>query len=442
MKRFYLLLWLLTGLTSYAATPAGVWSGTLDILGNRIPLVVDFDKSIVRSPLQSREDIPATITTSGDTLDIKVDMVGLTFSGICSGDIIRGTLCQSGMQFPVDFTPGDYVPDRPQTPSPPFPYATVELTVPTGDASLSGTLTLPMQYYTKGASKVPVVVLVSGSGQQNRDEEIMGHKPFAVLAHHLALAGIATFRYDDRGFGKSTGGLESATTATFADDAACVVNYLRDMQPHFKSVGLLGHSEGGTIGYILGSRGVVDFIVSLAGPSSSGKDVLLYQNHELLGHTVSQEVAGQYVEGLKRVLDYMVSNPESYSWPGLEKAIIDLNLLSAGMIDNYRSIISTRNPWLDFFISYNPLPEVARITCPVMAVGGTLDMQVDAEANLETLRSVLTIPIEKQMLKIYPSLNHLFQTATTGMPQEYGSIQQTISPELIDDIIRWIKKVG
>lgn len=280
--------------------------------------------------------------------------------------------------------------------------------------------------------------MVSGSGQQNRDEEIMGHRPFAVIAHNLALAGIASFRYDDRGCGNSTGSLDEATTSTFAADAQVAVDYFRNYTPHFKSVGILGHSEGGTIAFMLGARNKVDFIVSLAGPASTGRDVLLYQNYKLLSHMAGNEIANQYVEGLKSLLDYMVSHPDAKSWPEVNAAAKELILLSPEMIENYRQIISTRNPWIDYFISYNPLTDIASITCPVMAIGGTLDMQVDTEGTLETLRAYLSTSEDSQNLKMYPGLNHLLQHSSTGLPLEYGDISETISPEVLNDISRWI----
>ncbi len=439
MKQSLLLLIIaIQALIVSATVPSGIWSGKLDLMGTEMPLVIDFDHSTLKSPLQSDTAIPAEIVVNGDTVTINVKMIGLTYRGVYSKDTINGNLSQSGMKFPMVFIPGDYIPERPQTPTPPFPYTAVDMSIPIDGGELSGTLTVPIQYYTKGASAVPLVIMVSGSGQQNRDEEIMGHKPFAVIAHHLALAGIASFRYDDRGFGKSTGSLDGATTSTFAADAQAAVDYFRNFKPHFKSVGILGHSEGGTIAFMLGARNKVDFIVSLAGPASSGKDVLLYQNYKLLSLMVGDEVANQYVEGLKALLDYMISHPDAKTWPEVDTVAKELILLSPEMVENYRQIISTRNPWMDYFISYNPLTDISSITCPVMAIGGMLDMQVDAEGTLETLRAYLSIPENNQNLKMYPGLNHLLQHSSTGLPQEYGDISETISPEVLSDISRWI----
>lgn len=285
--------------------------------------------------------------------------------------------------------------NRPQTPQPPFPYQTEEVTFTNteADATFAGTLTVP-------ANAKCVLLMVTGSGLQNRDEEIFGHKPFAVIADCLAHNGIATLRYDDRGFGESKGGNPAyATTQDFADDAAAGIAWLRQ-SGRFQQVGILGHSEGGTIAFMLGGKGLVDFIVSLAGTTVSGDSILLEQNRALYGELVKD-----------LTIDDIRNNPQI-------KQI----------------------PWYQFFVTYNPQDDIASITCPVMAVNGEKDIQVPAAMNLNALRR--TLPANKHhLIKSYPDLNHLFQHCETGMPDEYEAIEETFSEDVLNDIATWIQSV-
>ena len=274
----------------------------------------------------------------------------------------------------------------------PFPYQSEEVTFSNdkAGATLAGTLTLP-------DNAKCVLLMVTGSGQQNRDEEILGHKPFADIADRLARNGIATLRYDDRATAQSVGGdVINATTRDFADDAACGIEWLRN-SGKFQHVGIIGHSEGGSIAFMLGSQGLVDFIVSLAGPCVGGDSILLQQNYALYGELA----AGLTIDDIR-------NNPQIQ-----------------------------QIPWYRFFVNYNPQDDIARIACPVMAVNGEKDCQVDAAMNLSALRRTLK-PSDKHLIKSYPGLNHLFRHCETGMPDEYGAIDETISEEVIDDIIAWV----
>ena len=284
---------------------------------------------------------------------------------------------------------------RPQTPQPPFPYQTEEVafTNENAEATFCGTLTLP-----KGANTV--MLMVTGSGQQNRDEELFEHKPFAVIADYLARHGIATLRYDDRATGKSVGGdVKDATTKDFADDALAGIEWLRQNK-RFKKVGIIGHSEGGLIAFMLGALDKVDFIVSLAGPAVRGDSLLLEQNKALLGDKA---------KGLT--------------------------------IESVRSNVSAlQKSWYNFYIDYDPQPDLARIACPVMAVNGSKDLQVVASQNIPALRRLLT-KNGQNVIKEYPDLNHLFQYCQTGIPTEYGQIEETFSEEVLNDIVEWIQQL-
>jgi hypothetical protein len=335
---------------------------------------------------------------SDDSLSISCSTINATFTARLEGDTLRGVFTQHGQPMPLRLTPGTYESRRPQTPQPPFPYPTEEVHFINTEAgvTLAGTLSLPAN-----VELPPVVLMVTGSGQQNRDEELFLHRPFAVLADYLARHGIASLRYDDRGFGQSTGGeVANATTQDFADDAQAGIEWLR-RSGRFSKVGLLGHSEGGAIAFILGGKNLLDFIVSLAGPALKGDTLLLLQQKAVLGPLADFTT----LESLR------------------------LNILLRG------------NPWLHFYIDYDPKDDIAHTTCPVFALNGSKDVQVVPGPNLEALQCTLP-PNKSHLFKEYPDLNHLFQHCTTGSPKEYGTIEETISEEVLRDIANWILTIN
>ena len=324
--------------------------------------------------------------------------ISATCSACLQGDTLRGSFDHHGQSMPLNPAREANEANRPQTPQPPFPYATEEVQFANAEAgaTLSGTLSLPAD-----VERPPVVLMVTGSGQQNRDEELFQHRPFAVLADYLARHGIASLRYDDRGFGQSKGGeVANATTKDFADDAQAGVEWLR-RSGRFSQVGLLGHSEGGAIAFILGAKGVPDFIVSLAGPALKGDTLLHLQQKAILG-----PLAG----------------------------LTSIESLRA-------NILLTGNPWLRFYIDYNPQSDIARVDCPVFALNGSKDLQVVPTPNLEALQRILP-PNKHHLFREYPELNHLFQHCTTGNPKEYSTIEETISEEVLRDISDWILTIN
>lgn len=425
---------------------AGVWNGVLSIGANRLPIVFNVADSAgilavtLDSPAQGVFGLPAELAESGDTMRLSVPMIAVKYSGVRTDDAIVGTFSQQGYEFPLTMNFGPYVPQRPQTPQPPFPYNVqeVEFVNPIDSARLSGTLTVPYSYQMSKPGTVPAVVMVTGSGQQNRDEEIFNHKPFAVIAHALASNGIASLRYDDRGFGRSTGDFGNATTATFATDASAAVDFLKSQKKAFGKIGVLGHSEGGTIAFMLAAKGEPDFIVSLAGPAVAGDSIMYAQNERLLREMgLTETQLKEYIEGLSMVFSKMAC--------GDKEQLLEINAdrfpdLSPELIENLKSIASQDNAWMNFFVGYDPQPEIAKISCPVFALNGGLDIQVDAEINLAALRRLLP-ENEKTLIKSYPGLNHMFQHATTGMPGEYGLIDETISEEVLTDLVRWIRNL-
>ena len=408
MKKTLLLLCLLCPFFGVSAQHAmdGVWTGKLNVGPQTLTLVLHVAHEAsgnavcsLDSPDQGAMNIPVKSDyCSADSISVSLEQLGLSYQGRLKGDEIVGTFTQ-GMAFPLTLKRGEEKLKRPQNPVEPFPYKTEEVTFTnaTDKATLVGTLSYPTDY-KKG--KTPVVLMVTGSGQENRDEEIFGHKPFLVIADYLARHGVASLRYDDRGFGKSTGGdVKHATTVDFARDAASGIEFLHTLKC-FSKVGVLGHSEGGSIAFMLGAKGKVDFVISMAGIGVRGDTALTAQANRLL------ELSGQPMR--LSTLQYRVN------------------------------AYMKKSPWLNFFMDYDPSGDISKALCPVMAINGERDVQVISSLNLIGIKAHLT-ENPKNFVKEYPALNHLFQHCTTGNVSEYRMIEETISPEVLEDIVRFIK---
>lgn len=404
-----LLLSILTGRAQVNPTTAliGSWSGQLVVGPMSLTLVLHlkqadgFVEVALDSPDQGARNLSASKEyLSDDSIAITLDYLNVTYRACLKEGKLDGTFTQNGMNIPLVMSRGVVERKRPQCPQQPYPYETEEVMFPnvTDYVTLAGTLTLPVGYEKK--QKPLAMLLVSGSGLQNRDEEVFDHKPFLVIADYLARQGIATLRYDDRDTGKSVGGeVKNATSEDFMRDAAAGIDYLRS-RGAFAQVGILGHSEGALIAFMLGAQKKVDFIVSLAGPGVQGDTLLAAQGNRIL-------------------------------------ALADLS--TDFTVEKYRQQEEVRqSPWLQWFIDYDPSENIRQTSCPVFALNGDRDCQVISFLNLEAIRRLLP-PSEKNLVKEYPALNHLFQHATTGLPSEYGQIEETISPEVLQDIAQWIK---
>lgn len=440
MKKFYvILLALLIPVLTQAQNFEGNWNGKLAVGLQKLTLVfhVQGNTCTMDSPDQGAKGIPTTIENmTADSISIKIAAIGGSYVGKKTANGIEGTFTQSGMKFPLNLVAGDGAKNRPQTPKGPFDYTTKEVsfTNPTDGAILAGTLVIPKDY----TAKTPVVLMVSGSGLQNRDEEIMEHKPFLVLADYLAKFGIASLRYDDRSFGKSTGSVAQATTETFKQDAEAGLNYLRQNE-HFGKVGILGHSEGGTIAYLLAAAGKADFIVSMAGPTVSGKELLLEQNKLLLkAEGLPEQVVNDYVKVLGPVFDLRIQKINSEKPDEVIQELIkqyQVNL-PTGLQKNLEAVLAP-NVWNDYFLALTAQNEVRNMTCPALLLGGSKDLQVPAILNFYGFK----LKNRKSKIKVYPALNHLFQTCQTGAVSEYGEIEETISPEVLYDIMKFIEGI-
>ena len=444
MKQISFIILALLFPMSIFAQFAGEWQGKLSMGQSELILVFKFaqqDTTITGTldvPQQGAKNLPIDkIKLNGNKITLTISAIGLDYEGTLNeGDMptIEGEIRQMGYTFPVTLKPNIKV-NRPQTPKGPFPYLQEEVVFynSTDGNKLSGTLVKPLMMN----DKTPVAVLISGSGQQNRDEEIMEHKPFWVIADHLARNGIATLRYDDGGIGGSdTIGLTTATSETFKGDALAAVNYLKNKG--LKNIGIIGHSEGGLIAFMLGAE-IEDlrFIISLAGTAVSGNQILIEQNRLLLEKSgVSTNIIASYCDLLKEIYNIKRSNSQFDKESKIAELKNKYSNLPLQMTDNIAALLQPQ-AWIDYFISYDPTDALKKITCKILALNGNKDVQVIANQNISTLKQ--HIPSEQLTTKIYPDLNHLFQHCNTGMPNEYYQIEETIAPEILIDITNWIK---
>lgn len=432
----------------------GVWNGELNFGNNKIHLVFRFYQDDngnpackMDSPDQGVNGIEAQTELIGnDSLVIQIPNLGASYSGKRHEKTIVGTFSQSYFKLPLNLQEGELMRNRPQTPKEPFPYRTEEVrfTNPEGGAVLSGTLSYPADYGSPDTESrsCPVVLMVSGSGLQNRDEEIFGHKPFAVIADFLARNGIASLRYDDRGTGESSGEVENATSYDFMTDALAGMDYLRETG-RFGKVGVLGHSEGGAIAFMLGSRNKADFIVSLAGPGLRGDTVLAEQNRRslLLNHA-SETYADAVYRILTKIFDAKIRKSDIPDAEAFVDSLIkkeQLRFPEEGR-ENLVVSIRTENPWMDYFLAYSPVNDIRQTRCPVMAVNGDKDFQVASGANLGSIRKNLP-ENPRNLVKEYAGLNHLFQHCQTGNITEYANIEESFSEEVLQDIVKWIREL-
>ena len=430
MKRVVaVIVSLLLSLAAYSQT--GTWSGKVDVQGTSLSVVFHIEETgcTFDSPDQGARGIPAEASLSDlGKVVIKVPSIGATYEGLWLGGRIVGSLSQSGSSFPLTLVPGEPELKRPQTPVGPFPYSCEEVSFSNGDAVLKGTLVLP-EGYTRDT---PAVIMVTGSGQQNRDEEIFEHKPFAVIADALARNGIASLRYDDRGFGESTGDAVFCTTADLKDDALAGIGLLRE---RFGKVGVIGHSEGGTIALMIAAEGKADFIVSLAGMVVSGKELLLWQNRTILASSgFDQESVAVYCKLLEEAFDATIAGLPLPSAEG--KDLPDV------LVRNYQATaMQLKSPYLSYFIGLDARKSLDRICCPVLALNGTKDTQVEHESNLGALKAGLPSAVAAR-IEAVEGVNHLFQHCTTGAATEYREIEETFAPEVLGLIVGWIRSLN
>lgn len=405
----------------------GTWNGELNVMGNKVPLVFNFSTNgcTIDSPSQGVNGIQAEKTVKDDgTISVKVGMIGATFEGKMTDGEIKGTYIQNGFSLPLTLKPGKLVVKRPQTPVPPFPYKEESVSFTNAQYTFNGTLTLP-ENYTKNT---PVVLMVTGSGQQNRDEELFGHKPFAVIADALARQGIASLRYDDRGWGDKSVNFADFTTDDFRQDAAAAIPLLRK---RFNKVGILGHSEGGTIAMMLAAEGKADFIVSLAGMAISGKETLIMQNRQAMTAIgLPKEMVDSYCNSISKALDEIASGKKA-----TEINIDDVPVALKPI--TIKALQQADTPYIRHFLTVDVGKLLPKIKCPVLALNGTKDTQVDCDAN--TTRIEKGLARCKHSIEKIDGVNHMFQHCNTGIVTEYQQIEETIAPEVLQVVAKWIK---
>jgi pimeloyl-ACP methyl ester carboxylesterase len=395
------------------------------------------------SPDQGAKGITVTsVNYENAVLKLFIAMANAEYEGALGADgNITGTFRQMGMSFPLNLSR----PNRPQQPVKPYPYYEEEVSFENSEDSitLAGTLTLPQKDGVFSA-----VVLISGSGAQNRDEELLGHKPFLVLTDYLTRNGIAVLRYDDRGTGASQGTYYTATLENFASDAAAAVSYLRSREEvNIAKTGLIGHSEGADIAFMLaGKDTAIAYIVSMAGAAIKGDSLMKLQRYLISkAMNVSDKNIADNEELIRKIntlvqlhtADSVFNHPEQFVDeiipPTMRKDTLARNLYCKGLIQG-------ASPEIQSLLRYDPAEDLQKIKCPVLAINGEKDLQVPAAVNLEALKAALTKGGNKQVTtKMFAGLNHLFQECNTGLPAEYALIEQTFSPVALEEILNWIK---
>ncbi len=455
MKKTGLILFVfLIGLSIGAQDISGKWRGILNIQGTQLTLVFNITKTengytaTMDSPDQGAKGIPVTTIIYNKTiLKLEVFNAGIKYEGTLKADtIFSGTFKQRGLTLPLVLTKGEVKKEellRPQEPVAPFSYYSEDVVFENkaDKIKLAGTLTLP-----KKEGRYPVAILITGSGPQNRDEELFGHKPFLVLADYLTKHGIAVLRFDDRGIGQSTGNFSKATTFDFASDVEYAVKYLQQRSDiNKKKIGLIGHSEGGIIASIVASKNKhIDFVVLMAAPALRGDKTLLLQKYNI---EMQMGVNKQLVE----------TNRQIFS--GAYNIILNKDLKQESLPDTLSKYFRAKygpalpekqkealinqltSPWMIAFIRLDPAVYLSKINCPILAINGSKDIQVSAKENLNIIRNVVKISKNaKVKVKELEQLNHLLQECETGATTEYATIEQTLSPVALQEILDWISR--
>ena len=444
----------------FAQDIEGTWQGNLEVQpGKTMLFIFNFSKNkeglITRLDIPSqglKELQPASTTFSENNLIIDASNLGFKFDGkwdVKSGEI-KGTFQEGLNSVVLNLVKEEIVklvetPKRPQEPSKPYPYLVEDVKIYNAedDISLAGTFTLPEAFN----QNTPVVILISGSGPQDRDETYMGHKPFLVLADYLTRKGIAVLRYDDRGVGESTGNFEKATTADFSNDVLKIIEFLKnrtDIDTH--NIGLIGHSEGAIIApKVANNSKNVSFIVMLAGTGVLGKQVSLQQAIDYRNFPVEDEE--KYKEYIEKAINIAASDKDVtmvknelksfYQDSEVLNSILPQNINKDEFIENL--VKSRTNPWIRYFYNYNPAEEIGIISIPALALYGSNDTQVPPKYNLQPVKEALQKSNSGNYeVVLMQDLNHLFQESKTGQISEYPEIEETMSPKVLEKISSWI----
>ena len=449
MKTKILILLLFIVLQSQAQIE-GYWKGEIDLGVQKLETA--FDIKAIENGYSATFDVPAQgafdiavdeVSFQDGQLQLKMNAMDASYSGTLKDSGIEGNFTQRGMTFPLNLVKAEKKEQkkaRPQDPLPPFKYHIEEVTFVNEKEGnkLVGTLTIP-----NGEGPFPAMVLVSGSGQQDRDEELMNHRPFWVIADYCALHGIAVLRYDDRGVGGSIGEVKNATSMDFSYDAEAAFDYLRNRKEiNASKVGILGHSEGGIINFMVSARRPeVAFLVSLAGPSVNGIEVLKEQQAAILRTSSMSEEMVQFSGNANAQMFDIIEASSSR-----EEADSLLRQLVKGWGYNEelteQTVGQMASPWMYYFLKYDPTEAIIKTNGPALLLNGSKDLQVIASQNLSGYEKIIAEHGKTNLtLRELPDLNHLFQHCETGSPNEYFEIEETISPEVLEMIVRFVKGI-
>lgn len=436
----------------------GNWSGIIKLPTVELEMIFKISEDNA-GMLQAKLDVPAQggkdITAeiygnSADSLNLKIPAIFSAYNGIFStNDSITGKWTQAGNSTLLNLKRIEKLPKikRPQTPKPPFSYLSeeVEYLNEKSGFKLAGTLTLP-----ENSNHFPTVILISGSGAQDRDETIFEHKPFLVIADYLAKNGIAALRVDDRGVGGSEGNIRNATSEDFAGDVRAGINFLKTRKEiNHQKIGLIGHSEGGLIAPIVASKSAdVAFIILMAGPGINGEQILYEQNDlSLKAAGMNQEIIDRNRKLQEAIFDIILNEKDS------AKQIDRLQRAYSGgmypmLTDEHKKAVDARmeavnTPWFRYFLTYDPQPTLTKVTCPVLALNGSKDVQVPAKSNLEAIKKAVLEGGNQNVKTLeFENLNHLFQHCKTGAISEYAQIEESIDPKVLEIMKDWIHEVN
>lgn len=470
MKHKVLIAFLLIVIFAFACAPKnavksptvsddiiGIWSGKLDVGGKALTIVFNIAKegetviATMDSPDQGVTGIDVeSVSCSGGNAVIMIKKIGGSFEGKLEGGSMTGTWKQGGAEFPLTLEKKTEAPkmNRPQEPKEPYPYKSEDVKFKNEKAGiyLAGTLTMP-----EGDGPFPAVIMVSGSGKQDRNETVFGHKPFLIIADWLTRNGVAVLRYDDRGAGESEGVFKDGTTMDFADDAEAAFNYLYSLPTTDKKfAGIIGHSEGGMIAPIVASRDKdVKFIILLAGPGITLEEVILQQSKDMqtVSGADSALIANAYIIN-KKIYDAAKSDlSDSALAEQVKKIMTDyretLDDTLKSEIDDETiegSAKMVTGKWFRAGMKLDHTPYVAKVKCPVLAINGEKDLQVSAAVNLPALEKLLKDGGNKDYtISLLPGINHALQKCETGLPSEYASIETTVDSTVLYTISDWMK---
>lgn len=475
----FFLIFSIFSLTGYSQNLEGTWKGQVHVNENvQLPILFHFFKN-AEGNYEGKWDSPTQnaiglgfgkIEQKGDSLIVDIPLISGNYQGkFINKDSIAGTWKQGGANLALSFArdlnaqpiTAETKPNRPQTPKPPFPYLSEDVEYFNQNKSIQygATITLPKGNATSKSNKFPAVILITGSGSQDRDETLFDHKPFAVIADYLTKRGIAVLRVDDQGVGKTTGHPQTATSADFAKDVKAGVQYLMTRKDiDFKKIGLIGHSEGGMIAPMVAENDPnVSFIVLLAGPGVSGAKISDFQNTvgltqagiasnaieeylKLLRPVRDMAEPGNNVEVIKKITA-IYDDWKSKQTPELLKQLeITSDSTVIKSLENAYSLFHT--PWWKFFLNHEPVPVLEKLNIPVLALNGAKDVQVDAALNLPPIENALKRSKSKNYKVIeIPGLNHLFQKCITCTSSEYANLEETFSPDALKIMGDWIEGV-